>query len=101
MEVQQVEKGFGAISFPCTTAQASLKNEIEQKKALREHIKREIVSQGTTFTKLEREAAALIRKATHSSKGIVVWCGQGPQLAYEYQITYEVTRKKDGNTKML
>ncbi|GMH39626.1 hypothetical protein BSKO_07524 [Bryopsis sp. KO-2023] len=47
-----------------------LREDVKSKKELSEHLKKEIGKQGLTFTNLERNAAALLRKATHSSRGI-------------------------------
>lgn len=57
---------------PSLHLQAHLTEELKSKEALREHLKRQIDGQSNSFLELERNAATVIRKAAHSSRGLMV-----------------------------
>ena len=58
--------------------QDALLSGLEEKRKLRDSLRKELESQTTSFTNMEREAQALLRRATQANRKVTVGTGLTP-----------------------
>ncbi len=54
--------------------QAKLQAELQHKRSLRDHLQQQLSQELSSFQKLERDTAAIISRAKHSSGKLMVRC---------------------------